>query len=237
MTTDEKELGQLAGLLYFIVVAAGIFSLAYVPSKTIVAGDFQATAAAIAASEPLFRFGIAGFMVMQAAFLVLPLALFRLFRTVDLPASVLMVSLAAVSVPLGLASLANKLDALSLLTDPYFAQSLAPERLLAAAKASLDAYGHGLLVTRLFWGLWLFPFGYLVLKSRMLPRFLGVLLVLGGLGYLINVFGELLVPQYSGLRVSGYIGLPAAAGEIGTCLWLLLAGARRPGNRADTAAT
>lgn len=224
----RRKISRLAGLLYLVVVVTGMFSLAYVPSQINVADDFQATARNIVSSEPLFRYGIAGFMVMQVAFLLLPLALFQLFRDVDRSAAALMVAFAVVSVPLGLASLANRLDALSLLTHPYFGQALAPEPLLAAAKAALGAYGTGLLITKLFWGLWLLPFGYLVVKSGFLPKLLGLFLMLGFLGYMINVFGELLVPNYAQTPVSDYAGLPAAIGEIGTCLWLLLVGAREP---------
>lgn len=82
--------------------------------------------------------------------------------------------------------------------------------------------------TKLFWGLWLLPFGYLVLRSGFLPKILGILLMLGCFGYTIDVFGELLVSRYSDTSVSDYVLLPASVGEIGTCLWLLLVGARQP---------
>ena len=227
MTTQNK-ISRLAGALYLIVVVTGIFSLAYVPSQITVPNDPQATMSNIIASESLFRVGIASFMIKQVAFLLLPLVLFQLLRPVNHRAAVLMVALAVVSVPIALVSLVNRLDALSLLTDPYFSQALSPGHLQAAAKLSLGAYGNGLLVTNLFWGLWLLPFGYLVLKSGFLPKLLGVFLMLGCLGYMVNVFGSLLVPQYSDTIVSNYAGLPAAVGEIGTCLWLLLVGVRRP---------
>jgi len=131
-------------------------------------------------------------------------------------------------VPIALVSVAHRLDALALLTDARFGQAFASAQLQAMAKLSLEAYSNGLLVTRLFWGLWLLPFGYLVLKSGFLPKLLGLLLMLGCLGYMVNVFGELLVPHYADTLISNYAGMPAAFGEIGTCLWLLLVGARRP---------
>ena len=83
---------------------------------------------------------------------------------------------------------------------------------------SLNAYGNGLLVTTLFWGLWLLPFGYLVLRSGFLPKILGVFLILGGLGYVTSVFWQILVP---GTSFPDALLLPAAVGEIGICLWLL----------------
>ena len=226
--TSENRLSRLAGLLYLIVVVTGIFSLAYVPSQINAANDPAATAHNIVMHESLFRLGIASFLIEQVAFLLLPLVLFRLFRSTHHTAAVLMMALALASIPIALVSVGHRLDALALLTDARFGQAFAPEQLQAMAALSLEAYGNGLLVTRLFWGLWLLPFGYLVLKCGFLPKLLGVLLMLGCLGYLVNVFGELLVPHYFDMWIANYAGIPAAIGEIGTCLWLLLVGARRP---------
>jgi Domain of unknown function (DUF4386) len=229
--TEENKISRLAGLLYLIVVVMGLFSLLYVPSHITVSGDPAATINNIKGSQSLFRLGIASFMIMQVAFLLLPLVLFRLFRSVNQTASVLMVALAVVSVPITQVSLARRLDALSLLTDPYIGQAFTVEHLQVTAMLSLEAYGNGLFVAKLFWGLWLLPFGYLVLKSGFLPKILGILLMLGSLGYMVNVFGELLVHGYAQMSVATYASLPASIGEISTCLWLLLVGARvRPHN-------
>lgn len=225
--TTENRISRWAGALYLVVVVTGLFSLAYVPSRIQVPHNSHATIDHIVASESLFRLGIAASIVMQVAFLLLPLVLYRLLRPVHPAAGVLMVALATVSVPIGLVSLGQRLDALSL-TDPALRQAFTPEQLRAAVQLSLEAYRNGLHVTSLFWGLWLLPFGYLVFRSGFLPRILGILLMLGCAGYMVEVFGHLLVPGYADMVVSKYAGMPAAVGEIGTCLWLLLVGARRP---------
>lgn len=223
---DEKAWGRLAGLLYLVVVATGLFCLAYVPSRIGATGDPQATLAGFVAHAPLIRLGIAAFLVMQVAFLLLPLALYRLFRAVDRNAAVLMLVFAVASVPLGLSALVQRLDALAALTDPSLAGALGAGELQAAAQLSLASYRSGLTVTSLFWGLWLLPLGYLVLKSGYLPKLLGVMLVLGCFGYLTALFGGLLWPGYADTFVADYARLPGAIGEIGTCLWLLLFGIR-----------
>lgn len=220
--------GRLAGLLYLIVVAAGLFSLAYVPGQLVVADDPQATMAKIVASQQLFRQGIAAFLVMQVAFLLLPFALYPLLESAGRRAAILMVVLAVTSVPLGLSALVHRLDLLSVLADPAVSRMLDPGHVRAEVVLSLEAYRNGLHVTKLFWGLWLLPFGWLVFKSRRLPRVLGVLLILGCFGYLLQVFGGLLMPGYADSATASYVPLPAAVGEIGTCLWLLVFGARRP---------
>ncbi|MGH8817465.1 MAG: DUF4386 domain-containing protein, partial [Achromobacter pestifer] len=227
--TGDRSLGRLAGALYLVVVATGLFSLAYVPSRLSGHGDPAATVANLLAMETLFRAGIASFVLGQIAFLLVPLALYRLLHPVDRNLALLMVALAVASVPIALTSVTSRLDALSILTDPGLASMLTPGQTQVAVLRCLDAYGNGLLITSLFWGLWLLPFGGLVLKSRCVPRVLGAALVLGGLGYIVDVFATLVAPGFPDSGFSDYVLLPAAVGEIGTCLWLLLFGAKVPG--------
>lgn len=207
--------GRIAGALYLVVVATGMFCLAWVPSQL---GTDVADAAA---HIGLFRAGIAAFMAMQVAFLLLPLALYRVLGDVDRRAAILMVALAAASVPIGLIALSHRMEALSLLDSAAQATAAVD----AAFAASLQRYGHGLRIASLFWGLWLLPFGWLVLRSARIPRVLGVLLMLGGIGYVVKVFGGLM-PGFADSAFARYATLPAALGEIGSCLWLLVFGAR-----------
>jgi hypothetical protein len=233
--SHESKLARLAGLLYLIVVIAGVFRLVYVPSQILVSDDMHATINRIAASELLFRAGIASALVEQVAFLLLPLALFYLLQSVSKPIAVLMTALVAVSVPIALAGLGHQLDVLDLLNDARDKQPFAPGQLELLVKQSFDAYDNQLRITELFWGLWLLPFGYLVFKSGLLPRILGIFLMLGCFSYVVEVFGSILFTQYSGTAIAHYIRMPAAIGEIGTCLWLLVFGARRRGNQATYA--
>jgi len=221
----ESRLARVAGLLYLIVVLTGFFSLAYVPSKLVVHGDPQATLERMAASEMLLRYGVASFLVEQVAFLFLAFALYRLLRAVDQVVATVMVLLVVTSVPLALMTVVERLNLLSLLDRSDVTH--ASDQLLALARSSFDAYSHGLLVTSLFWGLWLFPFGFLVMRSRLLPRVLGVFLMIGCAGYVVDVLCGIVLPGYGDMAMANYMTLPAAIGEIGSCLWLLLAGIRR----------
>jgi hypothetical protein len=227
------RIDRVAGLLYLIVVLSGIFSLAYVPSQVNVANDPDATLQRIQVSETLFRWGIASFLIEQVAFVLLPLALFKLLSPVNRSAAVLMLVLALTSVPLALLSLGHRLDVLTLISDPGFSATSTGPGLHLLANYSLDAWRNGIRITSLFWGLWLLPFGYLVFKSGFLPRFLGVLLMLGCAGYLTTVFAGLLFPRLEQSPLSGYVSLPAALGEIGICVWLLFVGARHRVHAAD----
>ena len=223
--TTEKNLGRLAGALYLVVVLTGVFSLMYVPSQITITDDPAASANSIVAHSTLFRTGIAAFLIKQVAFLLLPLVLYKLLRPVQQSIAALMVALAVVSVPIALVSLANRLDVLDMLNGPH-SQAFTLEQQQSQAMLSLHAYGNGLLVTTLFWGLWLLPFGYLVLRSGFLPKILGVFLILGGLCYVAQVFWEILLPE---VAFPDTVLLSAAIGEIGICLWLLIVGVgKRP---------
>lgn len=207
---------RLAGFFYLIVVITGIFSLAYVPSRIAVAGDSAATVANIIAMEPLFRAGIAASIVCYLAFLLLPLPLYRLLEPAGPVAARLMVLFAIVSVPMALLNLGNDLDVLAAL------------RLGDSdrAAAHLAASRNGQIFVQLFWGLWLAPLGLLIVRSAAIPRVLGALLMFGCLGYCIRVFGLILVPDFAAIPGIRYVSIPGSVGEIGTCLWLLVMGAR-----------
>lgn len=216
-------LARGTGRLYLVVVITGIFSLGYVPAEVVVPGDGAATVARIAAAEGLFRLGIAAGFVCYLAFLLLPFAFHRLLGDAHPTAALLMVVFAVVSVPISLFNLTHKLEILRVVQG-----ALPADQQGAAVLAALGRYGSGLQVAQLFWGLWLFPLGLLIWRSRRLPRLLGALLMLGCLGYLVNVFGTTLAAGYPDSTLAAYATRPAALGEIGTCLWLLIMGARNP---------
>lgn len=211
----NKRTARIAGLLYLIVVICGIFSLAYVPSKLIVRNDAVATFNNISSSETLFRLSIVSSVVCYTAFLLLPLVLYYLLKPVNQLYARAMVLLAVVSVPISFMNLQHKYAALSVIK-----HNQPPSELLFF----LEQYNSGILVAQVFWGLWLLPFGYLMYKSGYMPKFLGILLMMGCFGYLINFAGRTSVPNYDTSLLSSYVTLPASLGEIGTCLWLLILG-------------
>lgn len=222
---NGMTMGRIAGALYVTVVVTGIFSLAYVPSHVPTSGAIGSAIANVAASESLYRLGIASLLVNQVAFLLLPLALFQILKETNRSAAAAMVAFACTGIPIALVALSHRLDILSLATSVSHGAP-ADAALQAAGASALASYRSTLLIANLFWGLWLLPLGYLVVKSRCIPRLLGVFLVLGSVGYCITVFGTVLVPGYRDSAFSGYATLPAAIGEIGTALWLLVFGAK-----------
>lgn len=224
---SNKKTARMAGLLYLVVVLTGMFSLAYVPSRLIVWDNPGTTVQNIKSSILLFRLGIVSGLVCYTFFLLLPLALYQLFKPVNAGYAKLMVILAVVSVPISFVNIQNKFAVLSLLEEAGYPQLFTTGQLQAQVMFYLNQYDNGILVTQIFWGLWLFPFGYLVYISGFLPKILGILLMLGCVGYLVNFTGYALIKGYHEAGISGFVRLPASLGEILTCLWLLIMGAKK----------
>lgn len=220
----NKKTARIAGLLYLIVVLSGIFNLMYVPSKLVVRGDAATTFQNISNSETLFRLGIVSAIICYIAFLLLPLVLYQLLKSVNKTHAQLMVAFAVVSVPISLVNLFNKFSILTLISDASYLKTFDISHLQTQVSLYLNYSSNGNQLASVFWGLWLFPLGYLIFKSGLLPKILGIFLMLGCFGYLINFTGNFLFPGYSATNISTWVSLPASISEIGTCLWLLVVG-------------
>ena len=216
---------RLAGLLYLIVVLTGIVSLAYVPSQLIVWDNPALTVENIKTAEFLFRVGIFSGVLCYIAFLALPFALFKLFEKTNREVAMFMVILAVISVPISIFNLIGKLDVLTVINNTALLEVYSPQQISAQVMTMLRSYYNGITIVKVFWGLWLFPFGYLVFKSGLIPRVFGILLMLGCISYLIRFTGAILLPE---LDIPSFVRLPASIAEIGTCLWLLIMGAKDP---------
>ena len=218
-----KKAARTAGFWYLLMAITGPIGLLYVPSKLIVPGDATATASNIEASELLFRIGIVSNLVCQIAFIFLVLALYRLLKGVNQQHASLMVALVLVAVPIAFLNMLNPLAALLLLSDEGFLTVFEPDQLHALVMVFLNLQEHGNIIAEIFWGLWLFPFGWLVFKSGFFPKILGVLLIIACFGYLVHSLTFLLFPHYEAI-VSSYAAVPEAIGELSMVLWLLIKG-------------
>jgi hypothetical protein len=222
--SSTKNPGRFAGLLYVLASIVGFFAMGYVPDKLIVHGNAAATANNIAASETLFRLGIAGELLGQAAFIFVALALYDLLKEVNRRHASLMVMLIVVSIPIAFLNELNSFAALVLVRGAEFLSIFDKPQRDALAMLFLNLHGRGFVVAEIFWGLWLFPLALLVYKSRFLPRFLGVWLALAGFAWVILSLTSVLLPQYQD-KVYAY-SQPAIVGEIAFMLWLLIRGAK-----------
>lgn len=213
-----KMQGRAAGLIYLGVVLTGIFSLAYAPGKWFVKDDPSATASAISANAALFNASIVSAIAMYAFFFALPFALARFLSPYGRNAARLMILLVAVSIPFSALAVAQHIDIARLVA----AGGVTAE----AVELRLAAYSKWIGVTSIFWGVWLAPLGWLILRSGAIPRILGVILILGCIEYLAEYFGPMLSDGYEGSLLQEILSYTSSIGEIGTCLWLLIMGAR-----------
>ena len=221
---STKRTARVAGLLYLLMGITGFFSLMYVPGKLIVRGNAAATAANILASESLFRLGVASNLIAAAIFIFLALALYRLLKGVNRQHASLMVILVLVQIPLAFLNELNHLAALLLVRGADFLSVFDKPQRDALAMLFLNLNGQGSIVSQIFWGLWLLPFGVLVFRSGFLPRILGVWLMINGFAYLAMSFSGLLLPQY--YEAVFRIASPFLLGEVAMMLWLLIMGAK-----------
>ncbi|HUJ14016.1 MAG TPA: DUF4386 domain-containing protein [Thermoanaerobaculia bacterium] len=180
------------------------FSLIYVPNKLIVRGDAAATASNVAAHETMFRLAIVNELLGSVMFVFLAFALYRLLQSVDRMLAAMMTILALLSIPISFAGAACEVAALEFLKTPDLAMLL------------IRLHGKGIVVNEIFWGLWLFPFGILVIRSGFLPRILGVLLIVNAFAYPIDSVTYMLSPDVS--RAVGPWLTIAETGE----LWIML---------------
>jgi hypothetical protein len=222
--SSKKNPGRFVGLLYVLVSIPGAFALVYVPSKLIVDGNATATASNIAASETLFRAGIACNLISQILFMWVALALYDLLKGVNQRHASLMLGLIVVSIPIALLNELNAIAALILVRGADFLSIFEKPLRDALAMLSLNLHIHGFGIAEIFWGLWLFPLGLLVYRSGFFPRILGVLLMARCFAYVVESLTPLLLPRYEDV-VSRWM-MPLRFGELLFMFWLLIMGAK-----------
>jgi hypothetical protein len=224
MTTHTTETSPLirarvAGFLYLISGLFAPFGALYVPLALIVRGDAATTANNIKASESLFRLSTVSALLTSIVYIFVVLALYQLLKLVNKNMASLMVIFVLVTVPIGMLNELNNFAVLILLSGADYLKVFTADQLQALVMFFLDLHRFGLLIAHIFWGLWLFPMGYLVFKSGFLPRILGILLMIGCFGYLIQSFATFLFPDFK-LNIIFF----TSWGELLLPLWLMIKG-------------
>jgi len=223
--SSTQQQARVAGFLYLLLALSAPIGLLYVPGKLIVSGNATATADNIRSSEWLLRIGIASELIHQIICVFLVLALYRLFKAVnDTHAKQMVILGALVSVPIMFVNVLNDIAALVLVSGADFLSVFEKPQLDALAYLFLRLHSQGITVASIFWGLWLFPFGMLVIRSGFIPRVFGVLLMIAGVAYLASSFATLVLPRYAPLV--SQVALPLEVAELPIVFWLLIWGAK-----------
>jgi hypothetical protein len=223
---STKRRARSAGILYLLSGITAPFGLLYVPGKIIVPGDPTATATHLRASETLLRLGIGAELLSATMFVFVALALYRLFKGVDQDQARAMVILYVLSVPIAYLSVLNDIAALSLAQGGALLSGFDQRQLDALAYLFMRLHGQCLILAQVFWGLWLFPFGILVIRSGFIPRILGAWLIVNGSAYVVMTLTSFLLPRVA--AIVHRVGFPLLFGELAIILWLIIMGAKEP---------
>ena len=220
-----KKTARVAGLLYLLLVLLGPLRLIYIPDRLFVHGNAAATVNNIAAHQLLFRLGIVVDLCGAVILVFLTLAFYRLFAGVNQTLAVQVVIFGGVMPALiYFVGVVSDLGVLTFVRGADFLSVFDTPQRDALAMLLLRLRDHQNTAAEILWGVWLIPLAVLVYRSRFLPRFLGVWLVINGIAYVIISLTGVLWPQYQG-KMFGY-SQPALLGEIALMLWLVIKGAK-----------
>ncbi len=212
---------RTAGVLLLLSIVAGLFGELYVPSKLIVSADAEATARNITTSDSLFRWGFASYLVEALCDVALALILYVLLRPVQKDLALLAAFFGLISTALyAVAELFYFASSVILGGGADYLKAFSADQLNGLALLSVKLYGYGAGIFMVFYGVASVLRGYLIFRSGYLPRFLGVLLSLAGVGFIAKNFTLVLAPAYS----SDALLLPAFIAVVSLAVWLLVKG-------------
>jgi len=218
-STSTVRTARMAGLAYLLQIPLGIFGVLYVPNALVVSGNLGMTASNILSHELLFRLSMVSAILCSLDTIVTAFLLYKLLKSVNRIQAISMLAFTVVVAPIAMINELNHAAVLVLLKSPDYAALFSVTQLQGLLSLFLNLHTYGIQIVGIFWGLWLFPMGYLVFKSTFIPKVIGVLLIIGCLAYLVDFATFFTFPQFD-MRLTQYTFL----GEILMVLWLLIRG-------------
>jgi len=217
-----KRLARLAGVVYLSLGIAAAIGYYHAP---LVQGDLSAIGREITRTDLRFRIGVVSDVL--SAVLAVPLAvlLYQLLKPVDKTQAAFMALLLLLAVPISFVVALNYVAAQMLFTGAPEVAALNGVQRDAMGFHFLRLHTDGVLAVEIFWGLWLLPFGLLVIRSHFLPRVLGILLIIAGVAYVAHSLITLLLAGQRFVLYERVTMLARAAGEFPIMFWLLIKGA------------
>ena len=226
--TSESSIrknARIAGVLYLIIFIVYPLSAFIGKAGIVVPGDAAATVANISASENLFRLGIAGEVIIFLVEIIMAGILYELLKPTNPAVSFSMALSRVAEAIIQAVNLLPSILALILVSGVSYLTVFEESQLEALVLLFLGGFDYLILVWGFPFGLHLILLGYLVYKSDLFPRILGILLVLGGSGYLLQSFGAFLAPQLDQFMETVVLIL-AIPGELAFTLYLLIKGVK-----------
>ena len=218
---SPQKTARFAAFVFLIIFFLGMSTELFILPSIIVPGDTSATVRNIVASEALFRLSLVIDLIRQVLLMLLPLILYKLLKPVNKTIASLMVIFALVCAPASMINELNHFAVLLLSSGAGDLTAFKSDQLNTLVMFFLDLRISGTFITQ-FFSFWVVLLGYLVFKSGFLPRFLGILLMLGGLCYTVLAVLFFLFPSFD----ATIFGLFAFIAESLFYLWLLIKGVK-----------
>ena len=211
-------LARIAGALYLITILTGIFSAGYATGKLVVTGDAAATAANILANRGLFQLAFAVYLIEMACQVAITALFYDLLKPAGRTVSLVAAFLGLTGCVIKAFSRVFFIAPLFILGGAHYLSVFSAEQLKALALLFLHVNDRGAGIALVFFGFYAILTGYLIAKSSFLPSILGVLSMIGGLGWLTFLYPPL------GGRLFPFIALFAILGAAALIVWLLVKG-------------
>lgn len=221
--TDAKSLqtyARIAGILFLITMVAGGFGEYYAPTTLIVQNDATATAANIVAHDLFFRMGFAAYLVEGICDTALSLVFYRLLRPVQKDVALLAAFFGLVSTAVFAVCELFYFAPSFILGGADYLKTFSPDQLNSLSLLSLKFYGVGGMIFLGFYGIATGIRAYLIYHSGYLPRFLGVIMGLAGVGFVLKNLTVVLAPAYA----SDFFILPMMVSGLTLTVWMLVKG-------------
>ena len=223
--TSPKRLARIAGVLYLLVGIFAGFAQGFVYPKIYASGDAATTAGNLLANSGLVRMGVVADLFQATVWVFLAMALYRLLKHVHESTGFAMVVLVAIGAGIACLNAVFEFEALRVATGAVDLGAFGSAGTNGIALLLVDAQHYGLLIDTVFQGLWLATLGYLAYTSQWFPKLLGVLLVVGGICYLVRVLSAFLVPE-GAETIATFVVIPSAIAEISMVVYLLVIGVK-----------
>lgn len=215
---SPRSKARLAGMFYLVTIAGGIYAQGFVAERLFVSGDGPATAANILNHPYQFRAGFAAYLIEMTAQIAMTAAMYELLKPVSKGTALLSAVFSYVGCTVKIVSRLFYYAPILVLGGSRYLNVFSREQLDATALVLIRINDQGAGMALFFFGVSTLLTGYLILRSTFWPRFLGVLAVVGGAGWLTFLWPPL------GLRLFPFIAVVGLAGSLATIGWLLIVG-------------
>lgn len=222
---SKKQIARSAGFLYLLLILFGVYAEKYVRNSLVDVDNAAQTARNITNNAMLFRMGFVADLLMQLTYFLLPIVLYQLFKKTNRAMAGFMVLCVTTAVAIMSSNMLNHYAPLLMLDKNGYSNAFNVDQIHSSVLLYLQMHAIGYCIAQLFFGLWLLPLGYLVVRSGQFPKIIGILLMMGCAGYLIDFMIYFLFPGHSS-TLTQYITAPADLGEFSLCLYLLVRGVK-----------